>query len=155
MDVLQILLIVGAVVYVVARRLAGQPLIAKDVYVPPLILAGIGIHDLAQIGLSALDLGWIVVTAVLGVVFGAVRAGTTVVYQRDGVLWQRYTWKTLVVWAVTFVISFGVGALAVATGMHAEARSMPLSIGVGLLGEALVIVLRSRAAGAPFAPGRR
>ncbi|MFC4112009.1 DUF1453 domain-containing protein [Nonomuraea zeae] len=155
MDVLQILLIVGAVAYVVARRFAGQPLVAKDVYVPPVILAGIGVHGLAGIDLSALDAGWLAVTTVLGVGFGALRAGTTVVYRRDGVLWQRYTWKTLVVWVVTFVMSFGVGALAVATGMHAEARSVPLSIGVGLLGEALVILLRSRAAGVPFAPGRR
>ncbi|MFI7422886.1 hypothetical protein [Nonomuraea sp. NPDC049684] len=65
-------------------------------------------------------------------------------------LWQRYTWRTLVVWAVTFAISFGVGALAAAAGMHEEVRSIPLSIGVGLLGEALVIAARARTAGVPF-----
>ncbi|MGN9845544.1 hypothetical protein ACTMTI_46240 [Nonomuraea sp. H19] len=58
-------------------------------------------------------------------------------------------------WVVTFVIGLGVGALAVAAGMHAEARSMPLSIGVGLLGEAAVLRVRSRTAGVPFAPDKR
>ncbi|WP_164903849.1 hypothetical protein [Nonomuraea polychroma] len=44
---------------------------------------------------------------------------------------------------------------AVATGMHPEATSMPLSIGVGLVGEALVVLLRSRAAGVPLASDKR
>ncbi|WP_433431516.1 hypothetical protein [Nonomuraea sp. CA-141351] len=146
--------LVGLVVYVVARRMAGQPLVAKDVFVPPVILVAIGAHGLSQVELSGLDMAWLAVTAVLGLGFGVVRAATTVVFPRQGVLWQRYTWKTLVVWVVTFAISFGVGALAVAAGMHAEARSIALSIGVGLLGEALVILLRARTSGAPFAPDR-
>lgn len=155
MDMLNTLIIVGLVVYVVARRMAGQPLVAKDVFVPPVVLVAVGVHGLTGVELSGLDAGWLAGTAVLGVAFGALRAATTVVYPRQGVLWQRYTWKTLVVWVVTFAISFGVGALAVATGMHAEARPMTLSIGVGLLGEALVILLRARTAGVPFAPGGR
>ncbi|MBB5084656.1 DUF1453 domain-containing protein [Nonomuraea endophytica] len=151
MDVLKILLIVGLIGYVVAGRMRGRPLIAKDVYVPPVVMVAIGAHGLLQRHLSPADLGWLVVTIALGVLFGVIRAATTIVYAREGVLWHRYTWKTLVVWAVTLAISVGVGVLAVAAGMHAEARSMPLSIGAGLLGEALVILLRSRTAGVPYA----
>jgi hypothetical protein len=133
----------------------GEPLVAKDVYVPPLVLVAVGVHGLAKQSLSALDVGWIAVTVLLGVAFGAIRAATAVLYPQHGVLWQRYTVKTLVVWVVTFAVSVGVGVLAVATGMHPEARSMPLSIGVGLLGEALVVLFRSRAAGVPLAPDKR
>ncbi|NUO99819.1 MAG: DUF1453 domain-containing protein [Nonomuraea sp.] len=147
---MDVLLIAALVVYAVATRLAGRPLIAKDVYVPPVVLIGIGLHGLLKLDLTALDLFWLTITAVIGVVFGALRAATTRVFPKDGVLWQRYTWKTLVVWAVTFAISFGVGALALAAGMREEVRSIPLSIGVGLLGEALVILARSRAAAAPL-----
>ncbi|MGP3929582.1 hypothetical protein [Nonomuraea sp. KM88] len=155
MDVLRIGLLIGLVVYVVARRMAGHPLVAKDVYVPPVIMVGIGIHGLRAIDLSATDLLWLAVTTLLGVAFGAMRAATTEVFPKGGVLWQRYTGKTLVVWALTLVAGFGVGALAVASGMNAEARSMPMSIGVGLLGEALVILLRSRSAGVPYAQEQR
>ncbi|NUT40373.1 MAG: DUF1453 domain-containing protein [Thermoactinospora sp.] len=147
---MDVLLIATLVVYSVATRLVGRPLVAKDVYVPPVVLVGIGLHGLLKLDLTALDLFWLTLTAVIGVVFGALRAATTRVFPKDGVLWQRYTWKTLVVWAVTFAISFGVGALAIAAGMHEEVRSIPLSIGVGLLGEALVILARSRAASTPL-----
>lgn len=148
---MDVLLIAALVVYAVARRMAGRPLIAKDVYVPPVALVGIGVHSLPALDLTALDLFWLAITAVIGVVFGALRAATTRIFPKDGVLWQRYTWKTLVVWAVTFAISFGVAALALASGMREEVRSIPLSIGVGLLGEALVILARSRRSGAPLA----
>ncbi|YCK35747.1 hypothetical protein ACNF49_17195 [Actinomadura sp. ATCC 39365] len=147
---MDVLLIAALVVYAVVRRMIGQPLVAKDVYAPPVILIGIGLHGLLDLRPTALDITWLAVTALIGVAFGALRAATTQVFPKDGVLWQRYTWRTLVVWAVTFAISFGVGALALATGMHEEVRSIPLSIGVGLLGEALVILARSRTAGAPF-----
>ncbi|WP_327590182.1 hypothetical protein OHA25_26560 [Nonomuraea sp. NBC_00507] len=122
---------------------------------PPVVLVAVGVHGLAKQGLSALDVGWLAVTVLLGVAFGAVRAATTVLYARNGVLWQRYTAKTLVVWVATFAAGVGVGALAITVGMHPEARSMPLSIGVGLLGEALVVLLRSRVAGVPLSTGKR
>jgi hypothetical protein len=67
------------------------------VYVPPVVLVAVGVHSLAKQSLSAPDVGWLAVTVLLGVAFGAVRAATTVLYARNGVLWQRYTAKTLVV----------------------------------------------------------
>ncbi|NRQ33053.1 DUF1453 domain-containing protein [Nonomuraea sp. NN258] len=155
MDVLKIVLLVGLVCYVVARRIAGEPLAARDVYVAPIVLVALGVHGLTKVHLVPLDVVWLAVTLVVGVAFGALRAGTTVLFRKEGVLWQRYTWKTLVVWVVTAAISFGVGALAMAAGMQAEARSVSLSIGVGLAGEALVTLLRARASGVPFAPERR
>ncbi|TDC08942.1 DUF1453 domain-containing protein [Nonomuraea longispora] len=155
MDVLKILIVAGLVVYVVVARLAGRPLVAKDVYVLPLIMVVIGIHGLRELDLSVADLLWLVVTGLCGVAFGALRAATTVVFQKGGVLWQRYTGRTLVVWALTLVAGFGVGALAVAAGMNPEARSMPISVGVGLLGEAVVILLKSARSGVPYAQSRR
>ncbi|TDE40578.1 DUF1453 domain-containing protein [Nonomuraea mesophila] len=121
----------------------------------PLIMVGIGIHGLREIDLSVADLLWLAVTGLCGVAFGALRAATTVVFQKGGVLWQGCTGRTLVVWALTLVAGFGVGALAVAAGMIPEARSMPISIGVGLLGEAVVILLKSARSGVPYAQSRR
>jgi hypothetical protein len=53
---------------------------------------------------------------------------------------------------VSFAVNFGVGFLATQLGAHPEARPMTLSIGIGLLGEALVIGLRARSTGLPYAP---
>jgi hypothetical protein len=77
------------------------------------VLVAIGGHSLLRQDLSAIDAMWLAVTVLVSVAFGALRAATTVVYPNDGVLWQRYTWK------------------------------------------ALVVLLRARTAGVPFAPDKR
>lgn len=155
MTVLNIVIIVGLVGYVVVRRMLGEPLNARDVYVPPVVLIALGVHSLTKIQLAPVDVVWLLITCAVGVGFGALRAATTHVFSKEGVLWQRYTWRTLVVWVATAAIGFGLGALALSMGMHEEARPMQLSIGLGLAGEALVIALRSRRAGVPLAAGRR
>ncbi|MFI7422887.1 hypothetical protein [Nonomuraea sp. NPDC049684] len=70
------------VAYAVARRMIGQPLVAKDVYAPPVILIGIGLHSLLDLRPTALDVTWLAVTALIGVAFGAPRAATTQVFPR-------------------------------------------------------------------------
>ncbi|WP_188195801.1 hypothetical protein [Nonomuraea sp. SYSU D8015] len=101
--------------------------LAKDVYAPPVVLVAIGGHGLPQ-G-EPVDAG----RGVAG------RDGRA----RRGLRRARVA------------VSLGAGAPAVMGGMHAEARSMPPSIGVGLLGEALVMLVGARAAGVPFAPDKR
>lgn len=140
--------------YVVVRRMIGEPLNAKDVFVPPVVMLALGVRALTEVSLSGTDLFWIVAGSLVGVVFGAVRASTTVLFERDGVLWQRYSWRTLAVWALSLAAGFGVGLLGARFGLPAEARPIPLSIGVGLLGEAVVVGVRGRAAGVPYARDR-
>ncbi|MEU8639849.1 hypothetical protein AB0C38_47295 [Amycolatopsis sp. NPDC048633] len=95
---------------------------------------------------------WLVLGSAVGLGFGAVRAATTVLFERAGVLWLRYTPWTFAVWVVAAAANFGLGALAVSAGMHEEARPMTLSIGVSLLGEALVVARRAKGTGLPYAP---
>ncbi|MFD1933484.1 hypothetical protein ACFSKW_18670 [Nonomuraea mangrovi] len=151
MTVLNIVLIVGLVGYVVVRRMIGEPLNARDVYVPPLVLIGLGIHALSAVALTPVDVLWLVISGLVALGFGAMRASTTGLFEREGVLWQRYTWRTLVVWVVSAAASIGVGLLATRFGLHEQARPISLSIGVGLAGEALVTAVRARVIGVPYA----
>ncbi|WP_431902100.1 hypothetical protein [Nonomuraea sp. bgisy101] len=151
MTVLNIVLIVGLVGYVVVRRMIGEPLNARDVYVPPLVLIGLGIHVLSAVALTPVDVLWLVISGLVALGFGAMRASTTGLFEREGVLWQRYTWRTLVVWVVSAAASIGVGLLATRFGLHEQARPISLSIGVGLAGEALVTAVRARVIGVPYA----
>lgn len=148
---LNTLLIVGLVGYVVVRRLIGEPLNARDVYVPPLVLTGIGIHALSKVALGPVDVLWLVAGGLVALGFGALRAATTALFERDGVLCQRYTWRTLVVWVVSAAAGLGVGVLAARYGVPAQARPIQLSMGVGLAGEALVTAVRARVIGVPYA----
>ncbi len=74
---------------------------------------------------------------------------------KDGALWQRYPARTDVVWAVSVVVNAGLGLLATSAGMHSDARPVTLSIGVGLLGEALAVGLRALSTGVPFSVPRK
>ncbi|WP_316519838.1 DUF1453 domain-containing protein [Kitasatospora brasiliensis] len=149
-------LIAAVVVVVVIRRLRGEPLNARDLFGAPVVLTGLGVWAVAQRhGLGAGDYGWIAAGAALGVALGAVRGATIRVYEREGVLWQRYTGRTFLVAGVSLAVMAGFAALAAHFGLAADARPVQLSIGVGFLGEALVVGYRGLTSGAPFAPERQ
>ncbi|GAA4531398.1 DUF1453 domain-containing protein [Amycolatopsis samaneae] len=144
-------LVCAGVVVVIVRRLRGEPLVAKEVFGTPFILIVIGGSSLLKQHLTVTDVLWLALASAVGIAFGAIRARTTKLFERDGVLWQRYTGWTFAVWAVSLAVNFGIGALAVANGMHEQARPMPLSIGLSLLGEALMIAWRAKETGVPYA----
>ncbi|MEU7134269.1 DUF1453 domain-containing protein [Streptomyces sp. NPDC046261] len=149
-------LIAVGVVAVVIKRLIGEPLTVRDLFGPPVVLTGLGVWALCGArGLDGADIAWAATGAVLGVALGAVRGRTVHVFERGGVLWQRYTGRTFLVMVVSAVVMGGFGLLAVRMGMHEEARPVHLSIGVGFLGEALVIGRRGLASGVRFAPERK
>ncbi|NBH10082.1 DUF1453 domain-containing protein [Amycolatopsis sp. SID8362] len=146
--------VLAAVVVLVIRRLRGEPLVAREVFGAPAVLIAIGAYGLTKLGLTAADAVWLALGSAIGLGFGAVRAATTRLFERDGVLWLRYTPWTFAVWVVAAAVNFGFGALAVSAGMHEEARPMTLSIGVSLLGEALVVARRAKVIGLPYARPR-
>ncbi|MER7582128.1 DUF1453 domain-containing protein [Kitasatospora sp. NPDC097691] len=149
-------LIAAVVVVVVVRRLRGEPLNARDLFAPPVVLTGLGAWALLQRhGLGAGDYAWVAAGAGLGVALGAARGATVRVYEREGVLWQRYTGRTFLVAALSLAVMTGFAALAERGGLAPDARPVQLSIGVGFLGEALVVGYRGLSSGVPFAPERR
>ncbi|MGW2256066.1 DUF1453 domain-containing protein [Kitasatospora sp. NPDC001660] len=149
-------LIVAVVVVVVMRRLRGEPLNARNLFAPPVVLTGLGLWTLSQHhGLGAGDYAWVAGGAALGAALGVVRGATIRVYEREGVLWQRYTGRTFLVAAVSLVVTAGFAQAAEHFGLAPDARPVQLSIGVGFLGEALTVGRRALSSSTPFAPERR
>ncbi|MEV0645137.1 DUF1453 domain-containing protein [Phytomonospora sp. NPDC050363] len=148
-------LIVAGVIALIVKRFLGEPLNARDLCLPPLVLVGLGVYSLTKVDvIDARDVMWLVAASLVGVALGAVRGTTTVLYTREGHLWQRYTVGTVLVWAFSLGVNFGVGYLASLGGMHPEARKMTLSIGAGLLGEMITVGLRALRTGHRFAPDK-
>ncbi|MER5786637.1 DUF1453 domain-containing protein [Streptomyces mobaraensis] len=146
-------LIAVVVVVVVVRRLRGEPLNARDLAAPPVVLLTIGAVTLAKTDtVTAADYAWVVPGALLGAGLGALRASTVRIFERDGVLWQRYTGRTFLVLAGSLAVMAAYGFLAERAGMHPEARPTQLTVGVSFLGESLVLGLRGLRSGIPFAP---
>lgn len=148
-------IIAGAIVLIV-KRFMGEPVDARDTFLTPLILVGVGVYSVTKVDdLSSIDIVWLVIGGVVGIAFGAVRGTTTVLFDRDGHLWQRYTVKTLVVWGTSIVVGFGISLLGSTMGMHHDAKPVTLSIGIGMLGEMLTLGLRAISTGVPFAPDKK
>ncbi|MFE3190312.1 hypothetical protein ACFXHA_14965 [Nocardia sp. NPDC059240] len=151
-QVLIIAAIAVVLVVVIVRRFTGEPLNARDLFVPPVVLLGIGVLTMTKEHFSALDLTWIVVSGLIGLALGALRGTTITLLTRDGVLWQRYTVWTVGVWLLSLGTSTVAGMIGSYLGAHQDLRPVQLSIGVSLLGEALVIGGRALSTGYPFAP---
>ncbi|MGK5729040.1 DUF1453 domain-containing protein [Streptomyces sp. URMC 124] len=143
------------VIVVVIKRLKGEPLNARDLLAPPVVLIAVGAVSLAKAQqVTGADLAWVAAGALLGCGLGAVRGATVQLSERAGALWQRYTGRTFLVLAGSAVIMGGFGLLAARAGVPEAARPIQLNIGVSFLGEALVIGARGLASGVPFAPER-
>ena len=158
MNLLNVVIIVGVVVWVIGRRLAGEPLQARRLAALPLVLVVIGVSQLArQIhGIpGALDIVLLAVDAGAALVFGLWRGTTIGVFTRDGHLWYRYRPATLGVWAVSLVVRLGLAGVAHAAGASGLVAAASLALfGVTLAGEAAVVGLRGVRSGVPFAPER-
>ncbi|MDI5981040.1 DUF1453 domain-containing protein [Amycolatopsis magusensis] len=150
---LTIVLVLAGIGYTVVRRAIGEPLAARDLLATPVILLVLGVHQVADAGHPAAgDWFWLAVTSVTGLAFGLLRGSTVRLLVKDGVLWQRYPGRAYAVWVLSLIVNGGLAFLATSTGMNGDLRSIPLSIGVSLLGEALAVGARALATGLPFAP---
>lgn len=149
-------LVIVAVGYTIVRRTIGEPLNVRDLFGAPVVLLAVGGYGLTKVpGVTGVDVVWLVGTSLVGLALGVWRGATVRLMVKDGALWQRYPAKTYLVWVVSLVVNGGLGLLATHAGMQAEARPMTLSIGVGLLGEAVAVGLRAMATGLPFSSESR
>ncbi len=155
MNYAALLLIPVVIVFVIARRFAGQPLRSQT----PIIPVGLTLwaaYNLLKVHLTALDLGFIAVCLVLGVVSGLARGVTVHLYPKDGHLWTRYRWTTAVIWIATIGLRVGLVAVGKAAGLGLdETWPTMLTLGVSLIAEAGVVGLRAARTGVPLAPARR
>ncbi|MEV4126552.1 hypothetical protein [Nocardia sp. NPDC049707] len=144
-----------AVIAVVVKRFYGEPMNARDTFGPPVVLLAIGSYSLTKVAdLNGTDITWLIIGGGVGLAFGALRGTTIGIFTRDGHLWQRYTVRTVIVWAVSMVAGFAISALGTSMGMHHDARPTTLSIGISMVGEMLTLGLRALSTGVPFAPDK-
>ncbi len=150
-------LVVVVVGYVVLRRAVGEPLHARDLLVPPLVLGGLGVREVLRgDGLTSVQVLVVVVLGALAVALGGARAATVRLYLRDGTLWYRYRGLTYLTWLATALVGAAVRAgTHAAVDLPGSARTLYLSMGLTLAGESLVLALRGARTGARFAPEGR
>jgi hypothetical protein len=153
-------------IWVVFRQVQARPLATGRMMVLPGALAVLGLLALGRAagsghGLASAAVPWLAADLGLAVVSGAARAPSVRVFERDGRLWRRGGALTVVLWLVSIGARAGLEALAARAGAGTALDDvLPLTFGVSLVAQYVVIALRARgvallpAARAKF-PGRR
>jgi hypothetical protein len=141
MNLLAILAV--AVLVLVARRFAGQPLRGRPL-VLPLAITGYGLFQLRTAHFGAVDLTFLAIEVLLGLGVGAIRGLTIQLYGRDGQLWQRYRWTTLLAWLALIGVRIGLAVAGRVAGVDIVTSSILLVLGLSLVAEALVVQQRVR-----------
>ena len=139
------------IVIVIVRRFRGEPVDGKDLAVPPLILLGLAVKELWGFDhWTPANVTFLAASVVIGVSFGMLRGASTVLFERGGTLHQKYTAKTMIIWACSLLAGLGLHFGAQLIGAEEAVRPMTLSIGLSLLGEAITCGGRGLRSGIPF-----
>jgi hypothetical protein len=142
----EIVVILAAVGYLLVRRVMGEPAQVRRMLILPAVLTLIGLSDVSGDVRTPLSLTFLVGTAAVSVVLGALRGLSVRISQQGGIAFIRYTVITIILWVVNLAIKFGANlALRVIDPKDAAAvgNSLLLTLGLGILAEGLVVLYRA------------
>src|SRR3954454_15402643 len=128
--VLQVLLVLAVLGYVVAKRLAGQPLTRRRLLVVPAVLVGMGVVELAGARITTGLVLLLTVETLVGLGFGVLRGATIAVYERGGHLWYRYRPATVLLWVLAIGARLGVAVVAHRAGVELPGTTVLIALGV-------------------------
>ena len=149
-------LVVLLLIWTIVGRLQGRPLRQRRLLVIPGVLSVVGLAELGGVHLTMLAIVLMALQIVISIGVGALRGWTVHLYERDGFLWMRYRWTTLALWLLTIVIRVGFVAGAQITGAGTGgSQVLMVGLGLGLLGEGVMVAWRANALGIPYAPDDR
>ena len=135
------------IVFVLAWRMRGEAVPApKKLFVLPLVVGFIGLQSLTHAKPNAVDIGVIVAGCALSLVLGLLRGRMDKVSMVNGVPFMAWSAGSVAVFAVNVLSKLALDAGGVAVGGTAAAlsSSILLSLGLTLLGEAVVVWQRAQ-----------
>lgn len=147
MSLVNILLIVAGVGYVLVRRMIGDIVEIKSLLVLPVVLTGVGLFQLDDLGpLDVATVGFLVVGIASSLIIGAVRGMTVHLAERNGELWMRYRVSTVALWVLNVVVKAAIIPVEVAVTHQSAStatHTLLLSVGLGILTESAVVLVRA------------
>jgi hypothetical protein len=147
MNLTSIAIAVALIVFVVARRVQGQPVAApKKLFLLPIVAGVIGLQDISHVTLNAVDIAVVATGAVLSFGLGLLRGRFDTLTMVNGSPWVSWSAASVIVFAVNVVAKLALDAGGVLAGgtTSALSSSILLSLGLTLLGEAAVIWFRTQ-----------
>jgi hypothetical protein len=140
----EIVLIAAAIIYVLGRRLMGEPAVGKRLLLIP---AALGVFGVTQVAVhSVTGVVFLVVSTALSVAFGLLRGMCVRTYEQNGVVMLRYTVMTIVLWAASIAARLGAGVvlgLLDPSAVREGNSGLMLAVGAGLLAEGVVVMTKA------------
>jgi hypothetical protein len=147
MTFLNILVYVALIGYVLFKKVQGQPIRApKKLLALPILLIVLGFGDLTSgKTMKPIEIALTVIGAVLSLGLGLMRGQADKVSTRDGSPFAQWGKASLGLFAANIVAKLVLDLVGVAAGGSASAagKSLVFTLGLTLLGEALVLWMRS------------
>jgi hypothetical protein len=144
-----VLIYVALIALVLARRFRGHPIEnVKKLFVLPVVVTIIGYGDLTHGGLKPLAVTLTVIGAILSLGLGSLRGRADKISQRDGFPFVQWGVLSLILFAVNIAAKLVLDVIGVAAGetFSTAGKSLIFTLGLTLVGEAIVLSLRSGAA---------
>ena len=118
----------------------------KKLFLLPLVVGAIGLQNLTHAKLNAVDIGVIAAGCALSLVLGLLRGRLDKVSMVNGAPYMSWSAASVAVFAVNVLSKLALDAGGVAAGgtTAALSSSILLSLGLTLLGEAVVVWLRAQ-----------
>ncbi len=138
---------VGLIVFVLARRIRGEAVPApKKLFLLPVVVGVIGYQNLAHAKLATIDIGVIAGGCALSLVLGLWRGRLDKVSMVNGAPYMSWSAGSVVLFAVNVLAKLALDAGGVAAGGTTAALSSSIlfSLGLTLLGEAFVVWHRAQ-----------
>jgi hypothetical protein len=146
------------IVFVLARRIRGEAVPApKKLFLLPLVVGAIGLQNLAHAKANAVDIGVIVAGCALSLVLGLLRGRLDKVSIVNGAPYMAWSLGSVIIFAVNVLSKLALDAGGVVAGgtTAALSSSILLSLGLTLLGEAVVVWQRAQSLTPESATGDR
>jgi hypothetical protein len=142
----EVVLVIALVAYVLIRRMAGETAEGKRMLLLPAILAVVGVVDVSKVAQSGVSLGFLIASTVVSVGIGLLRGASVKVFERDGIVFMKYTVVSVILLVVNFGVRFGASfvlGMVDPSAVHAVSSGLMLTLGASLLVEGLCVLSKA------------
>jgi hypothetical protein len=147
MNLTTVAIAVALIVFVLARRVRGEAVPApKKLFLLPLVVVALGLQNLTHATLNTVDIAVVAAGCALSLALGLLRGRLDQVCVVNGAPYMSWSAASVGVFAVNVLSKLALDAGGVAAGGTAAAlsSSILLSLGLTLLGEAVVVWQRAQ-----------
>jgi hypothetical protein len=149
MTVGSIIIYVALIGYIGYRRVQGQPVKAsRQLFVLPVVLVVLGYFDVAHGGMKSIAITLTVIGAAAAFGLGLLRGRADKLSDRNGYPFMQWGTVSLLLFAGNIAVKLVLDLIGLTAGSSGSAvgKSLLLTFGLTLLGEAIVIWTRTQAA---------